>query len=438
MRDVWNTAALAEKDKAHLWHPFTPMREWCAKDHSPLVLVRGDGAMLEDSEGHRYLDGNSSIWTNIHGHAHPKINRAIRDQLERVAHVSFLGATNPAAIELAERLVSFFPQGTLQRVFLSDDGSTAVEAAMKMAIQFWQMKGYPARSRFIAFDNAYHGDTLGAASLGGINAFQRRVAGHEFPVTRVSGLDELDAISGFHHGDVAAVVIEPLIQGAAGMRTWPDGMLRDLRKKCDAAGVFLILDEVMTGFGRSGAMFACQREEVIPDFLCLAKGLTGGYVPLAATLTTERVFEAFLGDVEDGRTFYYGHSYSGNPVGCAAALASLDVFQDENVLENLAPKIARLSALLADLRSEPGIYETRQCGYIAGIEVRRRNGEAFPWMRRVGAQICFAARRHGLLTRPVLDTIVFMPPLCTTLEQVESGIAAIRSACREVLVAAET
>jgi len=438
MRDVWNTEALAAKDKDYLWHPFTPMREWCAADHSPLVLVRGEGAMLEDSEGRRYLDGNSSIWTNIHGHAHPKINRSIRDQLERVAHVSFLGATNPVAIELAERLVGFFPQGTLQRVFLSDDGSTAVEAAMKMAIQFWQMKGYPARSRFIAFDNAYHGDTLGAASLGGINAFQRRVAGHEFPVTRVSGLDELDAISGLNHGDVAAVVIEPLIQGAAGMRTWPPGMLRDLRKKCDSAGVFLILDEVMTGFGRTGAMFACHREDVVPDFLCLAKGLTGGYVPLAATLTTETVFEAFFGNVEDGRTFYYGHSYSGNPVGCAAALASLDIFQNENVLENLAPKITRLSELLIDLRSEPGIYEARQCGFIAGIEVRRRTGEAFPWMRRVGAQICLAARQHGLLTRPVLDTIVFMPPLCATLEQVEAGIAAIRAACRDVLIGAET
>ena len=434
MRDVWNTRALIESDKKHLWHPFTPMRDWCAQNHSPLVLVKGEKAWLEDSEGRRYLDGNSSIWTNIHGHAHPKINRAIQDQLERVAHVSFLGTTNPQAIELASRLSGFFPEGTLEKVFLSDDGSTAVEAAMKMAVQFWQMEGHANRSRFIAFENAYHGDTLGAASLGGIGAFHRRVAGHQFPVTRINSPEELDSMPGFHHGDVAAVVIEPLIQGAAGMRTWPSGMLRKLRQKCDEAGVFLILDEVMTGFGRTGTMFACQQEDVIPDFLCLAKGLTGGYVPLAATLTTARVFDAFLGDVEEGKTFYYGHSYSGNPVGCAAALASLDVFRDECVLENLPPKISRLSELLVEIAKAPGIYETRQCGLIAGIEVRRRNGEAFPWMWRVGAKICLAARRHGILTRPVLDTIVFMPPLCVTVEEMEAGLQAIRAATQEVLM----
>ena len=437
MRDVWNTQALVESDKKHLWHPFTPMRDWCAEDHSPLVLVRGQGAWIEDSDGQRYLDGNSSIWTNIHGHAHPKINRAIQDQLERVAHVSFLGTTNPPAIELAERLSGHFPKGTLERVFLSDDGSTAVEAAMKMAVQFWQMAGHTNRSRFVAFENAYHGDTLGAASLGGIGAFHRSVAGHQFPVTRISDPDELDGLRGFHHGDVAAVVIEPLIQGAAGMRTWPKGMLRSLRKKCDEAGVFLILDEVMTGFGRTGAMFACQQEEVIPDFLCLAKGLTGGYVPLAATLTTAKVFDAFLGDVEEGKTFYYGHSYSGNPLGCAAALASLDIFRDECVLEKMVPKIERLGELLTEVKNDLGIYETRQCGLIAGIEVRRRNGEPFPWMWRVGAKICLAARRYGILTRPVLDTIVFMPPLCVTVEEMADGMRAIRTAAKEVLMQAD-
>ncbi|MEI8293964.1 MAG: adenosylmethionine--8-amino-7-oxononanoate transaminase [bacterium] len=433
MRDVWNTQELAALDKKHLWHPFTPMLEWCGPDHSPLVLVRGQGAWLEDSEGQRYLDGNSSIWTNIHGHAHPAINRAIHEQLDHVAHVSFLGTTNPPAIELASRLTQFFPPGTLERVFLSDDGSTAVEAAMKMAIQFWQMEGHGQRSRFIAFENAYHGDTLGAASLGGIGAFHRQVAGHQFPVTRISDPEALDALPGFYHGDVAAVVIEPLIQGAAGMRTWPKGMLQTLRRKCDEAGVFLILDEVMTGFGRTGTMFACQQEDVVPDFLCLAKGLTGGYVPLAATLTTERVFKAFLGEVEEGKTFYYGHSYSGNPVGCAAALASLDVFEKERVLEKLAQKIARLSELLAELKNEPGVFEIRQCGMIAGIEVRKQNGKAFPWMERIGAKICLAARRHGLLTRPVLDTVVFMPPLCVTEEEIEKGLQAIRTASREVL-----
>jgi adenosylmethionine-8-amino-7-oxononanoate aminotransferase len=214
-------------------------------------------------------------------------------------------------------------------------------------------------------------------------------------------------------------------------------MLRKLRQKCDEAGVFLILDEVMTGFGRTGTMFACQQEDVIPDFLCLAKGLTGGYVPLAATLTTARVFDAFLGDVEEGKTFYYGHSYSGNPVGCAAALASLDIFRDERVLENLPPKISRLSELLVEIAKAPGIYETRECGLIAGIEVRQRNGGAFPWQWRVGAKICLAARRHGILTRPVLDTIVFMPPLCVTVEEMEAGLQAIRAATQEVLMEIE-
>jgi len=433
MRDVWNTAKLEALDKAHLWHPFTPMRDWCEPDHRPLVLVRGEGAMLEDSEGRRYLDGNSSIWTNIHGHAHPAINQAIRDQLDRVAHVSFLGTTNSPAIQLATKLSGFFPKNSLSRVFLSDDGSTAIEAAMKMAVQFWQNQGHPERSRFVAFDRAYHGDTLGAASLGGIGAFHKRVAGHEFPVTRISTPADLDSLPGFHNGDVVAVVIEPLIQGAAGMRLWPAGMLRELRQKCDAAGVFLILDEVMTGFGRTGKMFACQHEEVVPDFLCLAKGLTGGYLPLAATLTTERVFSAFLGDVAEGKTFYYGHSYSGNPLGCAAALANLEIFEREQTLQNLAPKIQILAHLLEGLRDIPFVHEIRHLGFVAGIEVRRPDGTEFPWSDRNGAKICLAARRHGLLTRPVLDTIVFMPPLCTTEDQLKNGIHAISQAIGEVL-----
>jgi adenosylmethionine---8-amino-7-oxononanoate aminotransferase len=432
MRDVWNTAELERLDKARLWHPFTPMQEWCSGGHHPLVLVRGEGAMLEDSEGRSYLDGNSSIWTNIHGHNHPAINRAIREQLERVAHVSFLGTTNAPAIMLAERLTGFFPDNSLTRVFFSDDGSTAIEAAMKMAVQFWQLRGRSGCSRFVAFDHAYHGDTLGAASLGGIGTFQKRIAGHEFPVTRISTPADLEAVPGFHNGEVAAVVIEPLIQGAAGMRIWPAGTLRELRKICDAAGVFLILDEVMTGFGRTGRLFACQHEEVVPDFLCLAKGLTGGYLPLAATLTTERVFEAFLGRFEEQKTFYYGHSYSGNPLGCAAALASLEVFESENTLEALQPKIAHLRALLDDLKSLPVVHEVRQCGFIAGIEVRHPGGMPFDWTGRTGMRICLAARAHGLLTRPILDTVVFMPPLCTTREELESGVRAMRLAIEEV------
>ncbi len=405
------------------------MKAWCAEDHEPLILVGGEGAVLRDSRGREYLDGNSSIWTNIHGHGHPKITGAIRDQLDRVAHVSFLGTTNAPAAELAGRLAGLFPAQALPRVFFSDDGSTAVEAAMKMEIQFRQLSGASERKRFVSFDQAYHGDTAGAASLGGIGAFHGRFAGHQFPVDRISDPDELDRLP---HAEIAAVVIEPLIQGAAGMRVWPKGLLRRLREKCDSAGAHLILDEVLTGFGRTGTMFACEQEDVIPDFLCLAKGLTGGYMPLAATLATEKIFSAFLGEFDEQKTFYYGHSYTGNALGCAAAMASLDVFREENVLEKLQPKIAAMSRLLAELKSHPCVHDIRQCGFIAGIEVRDREGDAFPWQARTGGRICEAARKHGLLTRPVLDTIVLMPPLCTSESQVRSAVSSIGLAIDDV------
>ena len=430
MRDVWHTETLTAWDKAYSWHPFTQMRDWCAGD--PLVLVEGEGAILRDSLGREYFDGNSSIWTNIHGHAHPAITQAIRDQLDRVAHVSYLGSTNAPAAELAQRLVSLFPPDSLTRVFFSDDGSTAIEAALKMAIQFWQLTGCPKRSCFVAFDRAYHGDTAGAASLGGIGAFHDRFAGHHFPVEHIGDPEELDSLPGFQAGEIAAVIIEPLIQGAAGIRLWPPGLLRRLREKCDATGTLLILDEVLTGFGRTGTLFACEQENVVPDFLCLAKGLTGGYLPLAATLTTERVFSAFLGGFEEQKTFYYGHSYTANALGCAAALASLNVFRDENVIASLQPKIAFLRRLLDGLRPIPHVFEIRQCGFIAGIEVRHPNGMAYPWQDRMGGRICEAARAHGLLTRPVLDTIVLMPPLCASTEQLSHAAAAIARSIAEV------
>jgi adenosylmethionine-8-amino-7-oxononanoate aminotransferase len=431
MRDVWDTDALRAADRSHLWHPFTPMQEWCAGD--PLVLARGRGAMLCDTEGRWYLDGNSSIWTNIHGHNHPVLNAALRAQLEQVAHVSFLGTTHEPAIRLAHKLVSNFPPDSLTRVFFSDDGSTALEAAMKMAVQFRQLQGEPLRTGFVAFDGAYHGDTLGAASLGGIGLFHRPLEGHRFPVWRVPSVEALRRTLRENAGRIGAVVLEPLIQGAAGMRPWPAGMLRELRQVCDREDVFLILDEVMTGFGRTGRLFACQHEDVVPDFLCLAKGLTGGYLPLAATLTTRRVFEAFLGPVEAGRTFYYGHSYSGNPLGCAVALASLEIFETERVLERLQPLIAHLDHRLSSLHDLPQVHEIRRCGFVAGIELRHPGGEAFDWSERVGARVCMAARGHGLLTRPILDTIVFMPPLCVTGSQIDAGVEALALAIREVL-----
>jgi adenosylmethionine---8-amino-7-oxononanoate aminotransferase len=423
------TDLLIAAEKQHLWHPFTQMKTWCAPDHEPLVLVEGAGAILRDSHGREYIDGNSSIWTNIHGHCHPAINAAIKSQLDKVAHVSFLGSTNVPAIELAEKLAGCFPPRTLTRIFYSDDGSTAVEVAVKMSLQYWQLCGRPAKTRFVAFENAYHGDTTGAASLGGVGTFTSRFSAIHFPVERVTGVESL---SKRDPGQIAAAIIEPLVQGAAGIRLWPQGMLKPLRAWCDAHDVLLIFDEVLTAFGRTGRLFACEHESVLPDFLCLAKGLTGGCMPLAATLTTERVYEAFLGEYHELKTFFYGHSYCGNPLGCAAALASLKIFQQENTLETLKEKISILRELLDSLRILPNVSDIRQCGYIAGIEIQKDSGEPFPWQNQTGARVCAAARKHGLLTRPILDTIVLMPPLCTTQEQLERAIDAIRRAIREV------
>jgi adenosylmethionine-8-amino-7-oxononanoate aminotransferase len=430
------TQELQALDKRHLWHPFTQMRDWCAPDHAPLVIGRGQGAILWDSDGREYIDGNASIWTNIHGHNHPAINDAIRKQLASVAHTSFLGFTNEPAIRLAAALTGLLPQERLTRVFYTDDGSTAVECALKMAIQFWELEGRDHRSEFAAFDEAYHGDTLAAASLGGIAAFHRRFHDLGLRVHHVAGLASLESLPAQWINKLAAVVIEPLVQGAAGMRLWPRGLLREVRAWCDRHDVLLIFDEVLTGFGRTGTMFACEQERVVPDFLCLAKGLTGGYLPLGATLTTERVFAAFLGRYDELKTFFHGHSYCGNPLGCAAALASLRVFRDEQVLDRLPAKVLRFAELLADLRAAvPGhIGDVRQCGLMAGIDLMKDApaGERFDWREQTGARVCLAARQFGLLTRPIRDTIILIPPLCITETQLEQATTAIRRACHSL------
>lgn len=400
-------------DKKHVWHPFTPQEAWCAPDHKPVVITRSKGVWLWDEEGNRYFDGNSSIWTNIHGHGHPAIVAAIARQVATLDHSSFLGFTHPGAIELAERLCAFFPPRTLERVFFSDNGSTAIECALKMAVQYRMQTGEPERVNFAAFADGYHGDTLGAASLGGVGRFFERFRGNGYPVNLVSDLADLGKLD---VSTLAAVVIEPGIQGVNHMRPWPPGMLAGLADWCRAHGVHLILDEVMTGFGRTGKMFACQHEEVVPDFLCLAKGITGGTLPLAATMTTAAVYDAFLGPPENA--FYYGHSYTANPIACAAALASLDVFRDEAVIENLPEKISRLSGGLERLRElhPQAVTATRQLGMICAIDVRD------------GRSVCQAALRHGLLTRPILDTVVLMPPLCSTPDELDFALAALDAA----------
>jgi adenosylmethionine---8-amino-7-oxononanoate aminotransferase len=399
------------------------MRDWCAPEHEPMMLVAGSGCWLYDQHGNKYLDGNASIWTNIHGHSHPKINAAIKAQLDRVAHTSFLGFSHPPAALLAEKLVGLFPSDTLSKVFYSDNGSTAIEAAVRMALQYWKQNGHPERDVILTFDQAYHGDTLGAASLGGIPLFKGSANHFGYAVERIQNLDALGGLDGAIIKRIAAVVIEPLMQGAAGMRLWPNGMLKQLRAWCDEHDIFLILDEVMTGFGRTGKMFACENEGVTPDFIALAKGLTGGYLPLAATLTTQRVFDGFLGDPSEGRTFFYGHSYTGNQLGCAAALASLDLFREDRLLETLPSKVAKLTTLLEPLTRHPRVKEVRQCGMMAGVEIKSDTP--------IGAKVCLAARKHGLLTRPIVNTIVLMPPLCVTDEEMTFMINALTHAIDE-------
>ena len=418
----WNTEALIDADKKFVWHPFTNMRDWCAPDNEPLVLVEGRGALLRDSRGREYVDGNSSIWTNIHGHNHPHINAAIRRQLERVAHTSFLGFTNPAAIELARAIVDLFPENSLSRAFFSDDGSTGIEVALRIADQYWRLRN-SRKHRFVAFKSGYHGDTAGAASLGAAAMFDLGFGHWNFPAVQVPDVKALEDLLPAEVAKIGAVVIEPSIQGAGGMRLWPAGTLRAVRDWCDRTDTLLVVDEVMTGFGRTGRMFAIEHEAVTPDILILGKGLTGGYLPLAITLVTEKLFLAFDGSIAEGKALAYGHSYTGNALGCVAAKASLEIFEKERVLKALQSKIEHLASALAGFADLPDVVEVRQCGFITGIELRK-SGDA--------AKVCLEAREHGLLTRPIRNVIVLMPPLCITTHQLTRAVEAIRASTIEV------
>ena len=396
---------LAAADRAHLWHPFTQQRGWCAED--PLIVERAEGSELIDTDGRRYIDGVSSLWCNVHGHRHPRIDAAVREQLDRVAHSTMLGLSHPQAIELARRLVAIAPPG-LTRVFYSDSGSTATEIALKMAFQYWRQVGEERRTRFVCLRDAYHGDTIGSVSAGGIDLFHSLYRPLLFPTLKAEpgDLESMERLLAEHPGEVAAVMMEPLVQGAAGMLVHPAGYLRGVRELCDRHGTLLILDEVATGFGRTGRMFACEHEGVSPDIMCVAKGITGGYLPLAATLSSERVYEGFLGEFEELRTFFHGHTYTGNPLACAAALASLDVFEEERTIEQLGPKIELLESLLEPLAAHPAVAEVRRCGFMTGIELREQ-----PLELRMGHRVTLEARRRGAIVRPLGDVVVLMPPL---------------------------
>ena len=419
--------------RSHVWHPFTQMRGFEGED--ALVIESGEREWLVDTEGRRYIDGISSLWCNVHGHRHPRIDTAVREQLDRVAHTTMLGLSHPAAEELARRLVEIAPGG-LSRVFYSDSGSTAVEVALKMAFQYWQQAAdrRPSRTSFVCLENAYHGDTVGSVSDGGIDLFRSLYGPLLFDSHRVPAGDPaaLERVLSEHRDEVAAVVVEPLVQGAAGMFLQPPGYLRAAREACDRHDVFLVCDEVATGFGRTGTMFACEQEDVVPDFLCLAKGLTGGYLPLAATLATERVHEAFLGDFEEFRTFFHGHTYTGNPLACAAALATLDVFEEERTIERLEPKTALLGQLLHDLVEPLGhVAEVRRCGFMCGIELADRDGRPHDPALRMGHRVTLAARARGAIVRPLGDVVVLMPPLSIEADVLEELVEITADAIAE-------
>jgi adenosylmethionine-8-amino-7-oxononanoate aminotransferase len=439
---------LVNWDREHLWHPFTQMQGF--RDEELLIITRGEGVYLYDLQGRRYLDGVSSLWTNVHGHGRPELNQAVREQLEQVAHSTLLGIAHPPAIVLARALAELTPPG-LTKVFYSDSGSTAVEVALKMAFQYWQLRGLPRKQRFLKLSGAYHGDTLGAVSVGGITLFHDIFRPLLFETLeapapycyrcpeagdcREQCLERLEEVVAQHHQELAALILEPVMQGAAGMIPQPPGYLARVREVTRRYDVLLIADEVATGFGRTGRMFACEHEQVTPDLLCLAKGITGGYLPLAATLATDEIYQAFWGEFQEFKAFFHGHTYTGNPLAAAVALASLEIFQKEKVMESLPAKIERLSQLLAAMKDHPQVGDIRQRGLMMGLELvqDRETREPFPPARRVGHRVILEARKRGVILRPLGDVVVLMPPLCISLEELDT-LARItcESICQEV------
>jgi len=429
---------LRDWDNEHVWHPFAPMQAY--REENAPIIVSGDGFDLIDAEGKRYLDGISSLWCNIHGHRVPEIDDAVKKQLDQIAHTTLLGMSSPPSIELARKLVEKTPAG-LNKVFYSDSGSTAVEAALKIAHQYHHQKpgGSEKRNRFVCLDHAYHGDTVGSVSVGGINLFHQVYGDLLFETLRVPSpvayrvpaghtaesylqhcRDEVVRVLDDHADQISAFVIEPLVQGAAGILIHPDGYLKFIREETARRGILLIADEVAVGFGRTGTMFACEQEDVQPDFLCLAKGITGGYLPVAATLTTDEIYEAFLGEPHEGRTFYHGHTYTGNPLGCAAGIASLDLFEKNRVMKNVAETSMLLTRRLQELVDHPHIGEIRQRGLMVGIELVKDRDGAVPFdsQLRIGHQVTLEARKLGLILRPLGDVIVLMPAPAMPAESV--------------------
>jgi len=443
---------LREADHRHLWHPFTQMQDWLGEE--PLIVDSADGVHLVDTLGNRYLDGVSSLWCNVHGHRVPEIDEAIRVQLGKVAHSTLLGLASTASIECAQAIAAVVPRG-LTRVFFSDAGATAVEIALKMAFQHHQLRGDAERTEFVALRGGYHGDTIGAVSLGGIDLFHRIFKpllfgvhhapqphcyrcplAKTWPDCEMACADEVERVFEARRGKIAALVLEPVMQGADGMIAQPPGYVRRMRELCDRHGALLVCDEVATGFGRTGTMFAVEQEGVVPDILTMAKGITGGYLPLAATVTTERVFESFLGPFSEQRTFFHGHTYAGNPLACAAAAASIRLLRDRKVIEGLPAKIAALSRALAPALRMEHVGDVRQRGLMVGIELVRDRAtkEEYPYALRAGHRVILEARRRGAILRPLGNVVVLMPPLAMTAAELE-GLAGIALASIEKVTA---
>jgi adenosylmethionine---8-amino-7-oxononanoate aminotransferase len=442
---------LKQLDHSYIWHPFTQMQEWVGDE--PCIISEGDGHYLIDVHGRKYLDGVSSLWCNVHGHRKKEIDDAVKAQLDRIAHSTFLGLSHVPGIELAEKLIAIAPKG-LQRVFYSDNGATAVEIALKMAVQYCQLTGAKQRTGIATLAQSYHGDTVGSMSMGYSETFHRFHKSLLFPVLRITpphlfrygqGMSESAALGaamneaeeklGQNKDSLAALVMEPLMQGAAGMWSQPVEYVKAMAELCRRSGILFVLDEVATGFGRTGKMFAAEHAGVTPDILCLAKGITGGYLPLAATVTTEEVYSAFLGDYNEFKTFFHGHTYTGNPLGCAAALASLELFERENIIEKMQPRIACLHRRLAgEFLRLPHVSDVRQWGYMIGIELveDKKTVKNYATERRIGHKVIVAARNHGVMIRPLADVIILMPPLTITDDELTTLMNVVYHCIRSV------
>lgn len=424
-------------DRKYIWPPFTQMQEHTKQDQ--VIIEEASGCILKDIYGKEYIDGVSSLWTNVHGHRKEKLDIAVQDQLGRIAHSTMLGLSNVVAVRLAKKLVEYAPEG-LARVFYSDSGSSAIEIAIKIAFQYQQQTGNTEKTKFISINNAYHGDTIGSVSVGGIDLFHavyknllfetlkaespycyRCVYDKSFPSCGFECLNQMEDIMQAHHKEVAGLVIEPLVQGAAGILVHPAGYLKKVRELCTRYNILMIVDEVATGFGKTGKMFACEQEHVAPDIMALAKGITGGYMPLAATLTTEKIYNGFLAEYDEFKAFFHGHTYTGNPLACAAAIANLEIFEEENVLGTLKQKIEHFSKRLEMFRELENVGDVRQCGFMVGIELvaDKKTKAPYPVKDRMGHAVVMAARKHGLIIRPLGDVVILMPPLGISIDELD-------------------